>query len=383
MKKAVIALLAASLMLSAASLVSFAEEPAAKPVAWYDFEDSENPGKDKSGNGNDLIVFGEPEQVGNGPSGKAVYFDGNSALYAKTDKKGGLGSDFVDVIADSGSKKLTIAFWIRNEVSDYDNFDLATWRRIISNGHDGGAVQNDRDNKAFGGFTMLSLCDNYIVPTVVNPAIMVDRAERHDGSCIGNNAVYPYAEGKWSFVVWTADATTGQFCFYVNGAKLYDQTVDPAESGGIRLSNTARPFCIASNINYSEADDVMQLNHTYTGALDEVMVFDRIISESDVAYYMNATGADLPESGSSGEVPTEPPVTSAEPKDTSDAPESGNTKPTSTDKATEKPADTKAADEKNGGVPVGLIIGIVAVVIVAVVVAAVIVSKKPKAKKES
>ena len=57
MKKAVIALLAASLMLSAASLVSFAEEPAAKPVAWYDFEDSENPGKDKSGNGNDLTLL--------------------------------------------------------------------------------------------------------------------------------------------------------------------------------------------------------------------------------------------------------------------------------------------------------------------------------------
>lgn len=383
MKKAVIAVLAASLMLSAMPLVSFAEEPAAKPVAWYDFEDAENIGKDKSGNGNDLTVFGEPEQTENGPSGKYVYFDGSSALYAKTDKKGGIGSDFVDVIADSGSKKLTIAFWIKNELSDYDNFDGSGWRRVISNGHDGGAIQTDRDNKAFGGFTMLSLCDNYIVPTVVNPAIMVDRAERHDGSCTGNNAVYPYEEGKWSFVVWTADATTGQFCFYVNGSKLYDQTADVSEAGGIRLSNTARPFCIASNINYNEAEDAMQLNHTYTGALDEVMVFDQVISEADIAYYMNATGADLPESESSDEVTTEPPATSEEPKNTTDAPETKDTKPASTDKTTEKPADTKPADENPGGVPVGLIIGIVAVVIVAAVVAAVIVSKKPKAKKES
>lgn len=380
MKKAVIAVLAASLMLSAMPIVSLAEEPAAKPVAWYDFEDAENPGKDKSGNGNDLTVFGEPEQTENGPSGKAIYFNGESALYAKTDKKNGLGSDFVDVIADSGSKKLTIAFWIKNELSDYDNFDGSGWRRVISNGHDGAAIQTDRDNKAFGGFTMLSLCDNYIIPTVVNPAIMVDRAERHDNSCTGNNAVYAYAEGKWSFVVWTADATTGQFCFYVNGEKLYDQTADPKEAGGIRLSNTARPFCIASNINYNEAEDAMQLNHTYTGALDEVMVFDQVITEADIAYYMNATGADLPTE--SGEPATEPPATS-EPKSTTNVPETKETKPATTDKATEKPDDTKTAYEPTGGVSVGLIIGIVAAVVVIAAVAAIIVAKKPKNKKES
>lgn len=76
MKKIISALLVSFCILSMLPLAAFAEEPSVKPVAWYDFEDAENLGKDKSGNGNDLISLGTPEQVEEGPSGNAVFFDG-------------------------------------------------------------------------------------------------------------------------------------------------------------------------------------------------------------------------------------------------------------------------------------------------------------------
>ncbi len=378
MKKIISALLVSFCILSMLPLAAFAEEPSVKPVAWYDFEDAENLGKDKSGNGNDLISLGTPEQVEEGPSGNAVFFDGLSSLYAKTSKDNGYGEDYADVIAASGSKKLTIAYWIKNEISDYDNFDISTWRRIISNGHDGGALQDETGN-AFGGFTMLSLADNYIIPTLVNPAIMVDRVERHDGSCTGNTATYPYEEGKWFFIVWTADATTGQFCYYVNGEKLYDQTADVNESGGIKLANTARPFALAANTCYDAENDEMVVNHSYTGALDEVMVFDSILSASDISYYMSATGADLPETtpDTSSEAPnTSAPDTSVSKPDTSAEETAPHT--SGTESSTQKPAESTEAPSDDGGVPTGLVIGIVAAVVVIAAVAAVIIVKKKK-----
>lgn len=97
MKKIISALLVSFCILSMLPLAAFAEEPSVKPVAWYDFEDAENLGKDKSGNGNDLISLGTPEQVEEGPSGNAVFFDGLSSLYAKTSKDNGYGEDYADV----------------------------------------------------------------------------------------------------------------------------------------------------------------------------------------------------------------------------------------------------------------------------------------------
>lgn len=69
MKKIISALLVSFCILSMLPLAAFAEEPSVKPVAWYDFEDAENLGKDKSGNGNDLISLGHPNRWRKAPVG--------------------------------------------------------------------------------------------------------------------------------------------------------------------------------------------------------------------------------------------------------------------------------------------------------------------------
>ena len=374
MKKTILLLLALFTFLTMMPMAAVhAEGPALSPVAWYDFENTSDLGKDKTGNGNDLLTLGEPLWEVGGPSGKLAYFDGQSALYAKTDENG---VDFVDAIDISGSRKLTIAYWIENELDDYSNFDTNSWRRIISNGHDGGAMQESVGN-AFGGFTMLSLADQYIMPTIVNPAIMVDRVERHDGWCTGNTTIYSYEDSKWFFIVWTADATTGQFCYYVNGEKIYDKTYDPSEYGGIKMSNVARPFSIANNTWWNADSNEFDINMPYTGRLDEVMVFDGILGEEDIAYYRALTGADLPEETEPAE--TEPPVTIPRVTRNHDTTVPETIAPVETEPVTETPApETEKPAEPSDEISIWPIVGIAAAVIGIAVVAAVVIAKKKK-----
>ncbi len=378
MKKIISVLAALLCVVSMLPVAASAEEPTAKPVAWYGFDDEDNIGKDQTGNGNDLNILGEPvTEEAEGPKGTSAFFDGVSGLYATADDNG---YDFVDKIVSSGTKQLTIAFWVQNESIDYDNFDVTSWRRMISNGHDGGAYQEDAGN-AFGGFTMLSLCDSYGIPTSVNAYVMVDRVESHDGSMTGCNKSQKYEEAKWNFVVWTVDVETGEFAYYVNGESIYNQTANPTLKGGLKLWNTARAFALGGNVQPNKESGDLEVNHPYTGSLDEVMIFDTVLSESDRAYYMEATSVDLPETTPA---PTTEPVTT-KPKDTT--PEDTTTAETTTDADTTtdnagNTADTTAADTSSegneDGISIGLIIGIIAGVVVVCAVVAVLVLKKKK-----
>ncbi|MBO4769604.1 MAG: LamG domain-containing protein [Clostridia bacterium] len=368
MKKIIAFAVTALMLLSLLPFAAFADEDVAAPVAWYDFEDAENLGKDKSGNGNDLLVMGQPEQDDSGATGKGVFLDGVSSLYAK---ENGDKMDFFDLLAKNG-KEITIAFWVQHETSDYDNFDTATWRRIVSNGHDGGAVQDDTGT-AFGGFTIIDLADNYIIPNAVITYMMNDSGSSHGQINPGTN--YPYREGQWEFMTYTLNIETGEIDYRLNGVSILEDYQKKGNVGsGMRLYNTARPFSIGGNTFYDAESGQMAPNHMFTGSLDEVMIFDKVLTDAEIAYYMELTGKDV-------EVVTEPPATNPP------ATEPGTDKPKDTKKTdeTQKPVDTKDAGTKpadsekvSEGLPTGAMIGIIAAAVVIVAAAIAIILKKKK-----
>ena len=368
MKKFITFAVASLLLLSLMPLAALADEEVTAPVAWYDFEDAENLGKDKSGNGNDLLAMGKPEQDDAGASGKGVFLDGVSSLYAKENDDR---MDFFDLMAKNG-KQVTIAFWVQHETSDYDEFDTTTWRRIVSNGHDGAAVQEETGT-AFGGFTIIDLADNYIIPTRVITYMMIDSSSSHGQINPGTN--YEYREGQWDFMTYTLDMETGDVDYKVNGVSILEDYQKKGNVGsGIRLYNTARPFSLGGNTWYDAESGQMAPNHMFTGSLDEVMIFDKVLTDAEIAYYMELTGKDV-------EVVTEPPATNPpatepgtdKPKDTKKTDETQ--KPVDTKDAGTKPADSEKASE---GLPTGAMIGIIAAAVVIVAAVIVIILKKKK-----
>lgn len=270
MKKA-IALVAAALMLTSAALTPVgAEDSYPKPIAAYSFDNADDPGRDISGNGNSLSVKGEVKSV-DGKYGKAVRFDYAGALAAK---QGSDGADFVDLIETKGTKQMTLMYWVRYSKADLDAWDANNgWRRIVSNGVDGGT--------GFGGFTMLGLVDNLIVPGNINPACVfhTEKAQSWSG---GNWSTYPWTE-QWSHITWTVDLNTNRCMFYVNGKAIFDLTEKELAGG---LTNLSRAFSVGANW-FTDENGNNVFNQSFAGEIDDFYVFDSFLDANAIAYYMN------------------------------------------------------------------------------------------------
>lgn len=269
--KKIIALAAAALMLTSAMLTPVgAEDTVPKPVTAYSFDDVKNPGRDISGNGNSLSVKGTVKSA-DGKYGKAIRLDYTGALVAK---QGSGGADFVDLIETKGTKQLTLMYWVK-----YSKADLASWnsdygwRRIVSNGVDG--------STGFGGFTMLGLADNLIVPGNINPACVfyTEKVQTWSG---GNWSTYPWTE-DWAHVAWTVDLNTNRCMFYVNGTAIFDLAEKDLSTG---LSNLSRAFSIGANW-FTDGDGNDVFDQPFAGEIDDFYVFDRFLDASAIAYYMN------------------------------------------------------------------------------------------------
>ena len=286
MKKIIAIILTAALAAALAAVFASAEDVPA-PIAVYDFEDSGDLGRDVSGKGNSLSAIGKVSQLGDGRYGKGIQFNYDGALVAKTDSSG---ADFIDRIETDGSKQMTLMYWIRYDASDFAGWDQSIgWRRAVSNGCDGAAGD--------GGFGMLSLADNYIVPGNVNPACVFNTAGIGGLQSVGNWSTYAWTT-DWTHIAWTVDATTGRCMFYVNGAPIFDLTTEGLTKGGA-LCNKGREFAIGANYT-SEAEGDARFNQAYAGRMDDFYVFDAALDAEQIAYYMNnnyEAPADAPATG--------------------------------------------------------------------------------------
>ena len=260
------AIMLASVMLTAVSAGGGIPEP----VAAYGFEDADDPGRDISGNGNSLSVKGEIRSV-DGRYGKAIRLGYAGALAAKQGKDG---ADFIDLIETKGSKQMTLMYWVRYSKSDLADWDPNIgWRRIVSNGVDG--------STGFGGFAMLGLADNLIVPGNINPACVfhTEKAGTWSG---GNWSTYPWTE-EWSHVAWTVDLNTNRCMFYVNGIAIFDLAEKDLVTG---LCNVSRAFSIGANW-FTDGDGNNVFDQSFAGEIDDFYVFDRFLDAEAIAHYMN------------------------------------------------------------------------------------------------
>ncbi len=273
MKKALAIFTAVMMLVSIFSVAAAAEGEVPSPIAVYNFEDAKNLGKDVSGNKNSLSAKGTVDQT-DGKYGKAASFNYEGALVASTNKNG---ADFIDKIELSGSKQMTLMYWVKYSKADLESWNSEWgWRRIVSNGVDG--------ETGYGGFTMLGLVgDNILVPSKINPACVFN-TEKADTWSGGNWSTYPWTE-EWVHVAWTVDlsANPGRCMFYVNGTAIFDLADKDLSNG---LTNLSRAFAIGANY-FVDDENNEQFNQPWAGEIDDFYAFDKVLDADQIAYYMN------------------------------------------------------------------------------------------------
>ena len=234
-------------------------------IAYYNFADSANPGKDASGNGNDLekkgtgsLAIGEGRRSGD----KGLIFDGKTVLAAKEID----GKDFSDKL-----KSFTISYYAKIG----NNTEV---RRVISTGYDG-----SQDGYA----SMINKWENNLyVRSIVGdspdgtPAGAVD----HWNDCYTlENA----GADDWHHYVTTYDAGTQTVTTYVDGKEV----------GRYTLTHSAHmdsALCFA--VGGGWASWITTPTGGFIGTVSEVKVFDIAIHDMQLIEAAGVAG-DSPETG--------------------------------------------------------------------------------------
>lgn len=201
-------------------------------VAYYPLDEgSGNIAADASGNGHDGAILGTPTWIDSMSGyGTALYFAGSNPA-----------DGYVDCGTwnpSEGTGQLTVALWAR-----YDGL-VEGWQRIIGK-RDGWAV------------------DNMMWQIEINKNNQQISFERTDVYPVGGGIVLP--EGQWAHVAVTFDGTTA--VFYVNG--------EETGRGDFSFGTKTDSALIIG------ADNPEGWN-SFHGALDEVMLYNRALSEAEV-----------------------------------------------------------------------------------------------------
>lgn len=112
------------------------------------------------------------------------------------------------------------------------------------------------------------------------------------------NGRNPLAEEEWGFIVMTHEADPGLKTVYVNGTKI-------ASAGFATQPNNTQAFCIGGGV----WNNIASLNDLFGGQIDEVAVFNKVLSNSEISgLYLQARAIPgipqlTPVAGGSGEVP--------------------------------------------------------------------------------
>jgi len=200
-----------------------------KPIAYYTFDKLGETIVDDSGNGNDGKPIGNIVLNDNGKFGKCFEFDGQPT-YVELER----------VIQDD----FTIMAWIKTDKPGVAGAQTYQGTGLIWS--DVAGVAND---------FILGLLEKKLSFFVGNP----DQSVTSDGDAV---------TGDWVHVAATRNTETGENAIYINGS------MDKIIIHGNKGSLTALPtLAIGGNV----LD-----NRFYTGLMDDVKIFDSVLSENEI-----------------------------------------------------------------------------------------------------
>ena len=204
-------------------------------VAYWSFDNTSNPGRDDSGNGNDGTLIGDTNCV-DGIAGKGLYFDGNG--------------DYVDVPSsndlsfNSPSQAFSTSCWIRPDT-------ITPVVQAILENEDDYLVSIDEGLLRYRKSDSGNLYHNVWQST--NPEI---------------------SAGSWSHIAITYDGTgAGGTKMYVNGEEK-PVTTHSYDGGG---SASGDDFAIGIRA-YDFASE------PYGGEIDEVRIYNRVLTTTEIEY---------------------------------------------------------------------------------------------------
>ena len=209
------------------------------PVVRYDFDSAETLGRDTGRAGRHLTASNNVAWAADGVRGGCAKFSGNGCLTcaAATGLPG-------------GNSAHTIALWMKSS-------NVGGKRALVGWGEFGKGA-------ACTGF-------NYMHPSLFHA--FWEGSVDYTSSPLANDI-----RGAWHHVAFTYEPISGTRAFYLDG-KFVSSQVNQV----VRNLNTAKPFSIGGNFLYST---------DYDGEMDEVMVFDKTLSEAQIAAL--AQSADIP-----------------------------------------------------------------------------------------
>jgi len=210
-------------------------------VAWYRFDGDAS---DSSGNNLHGTEVGNPTYEA-GVFGQAINLDGDGD-YVDC----GLAPEF-DI-----TEFITFTYWIK--VAEFDK----EWNTVISRGDD-----SWRSSRAG--------LNNFMEAAV--------------GGTAGNYTygVSPVDDGEWHHVGWVYDGTMNYL--YVDGE------VDATEENSGQITVSSYPLYIGTNSQH--------VDRTWTGLIDDVLIFNRPLSQDEVQRVMQSSGGASPQA--SGPVPAD------------------------------------------------------------------------------
>ena len=215
-------------------------------VGWYKFELGEGiTAVDWTRKGNEGFLVDTTKWIDNGYAGGALEFDGDG--------------DYVQiprVVEDDW----TIMLWLRTE----DLTQGGGGNRFRTN--DSALIDGDFGSQ-LDNFAMTFLSGN-IVAGCTMPGVGAG------ASLISNTAI---SDSQWHHVAWTRDYTTGEMVLYIDGALDASETrTDDAWKG---TKNSQDHIKIGAH-DYSNSQGF------FTGQLDEVKFFSRVLSETEIKVEM-------------------------------------------------------------------------------------------------
>ncbi len=253
-------------------------------VARYDFEDGTNIGKDVSGNGNHLSVWGTGGktvgQVGNSMNnalGKAAKFDGGALLAAKSlaDSKSP-SKDFVDNLSGS----YTITFFARNTLTATTSDEVH--KTLVCNGYWDNPTSPNLEfaftYKKDGSFDSFANYINY-------GAVMNGLYFRKFQWQVDNGSFYDYGkvDTKWYHYALVINADKSCIDLYIDG-KLVKSN---APGQPLATQSEEVPFSIGGMAVPAESTPVRDL---LVGEMDDVRVYNRALTVYEIGNIQRLKG---------------------------------------------------------------------------------------------
>ncbi len=234
-------------------------------VFHYTFDNTNNLGQDRSGNGYDLDFNGNPQ-------GDGVEFTTNS--------KAGAGAASFD-----GGSFLSYTSTPSNVLSAFaSDFTLSFWIKTIQN------VGNNND-PAFADVGLFDLdlpggANDLIPAGLSGGAISFNVGGSDEGSI---NTTVTVNNGNYHHVVVTRNQTTGQRQIFIDGSLNVTDTRDTD------LLNDPKLLAVGCHIDASQSDPGSAFaDNFFVGALDDAQLYSRVLSADEITYLFHNPGSTSP-----------------------------------------------------------------------------------------